>query len=65
MKVDLRLNLEFQLENLDSLRPFQDWPRRFEVIKRICNHDFGKKLSNNESLGVNFLISQKSFEYVF
>ena len=60
----LRLNLESQLENLNSLRPLQDLPsfynkRGFKVIKTIWIHDAEKKLSNNKSLGVNFSISQK------
>ena len=64
MEMYFILSLDFQLENLNSLRPLQDLPgfqekTEFKDIKIADNmhYDVGKKLLNNESLELNIAIS--------
>jgi hypothetical protein len=66
VEVYLRWNLENYLENLNPLKPLQDFPSFYEkieikIIKKVNNQDqVRKKLSNNKSLEVNVAISQKN-----
>ena len=67
VEVYLRWNLEFYLENLNPLRPLQDLPSFLKKIGiKISNQDhIGKNLSNDKSLEVYVVISQKNLSCTF
>ena len=67
VKVYLRWNLECYIENLNPLRPLQDLPSFQKKIGiKISNQDhIGKNLSNDKSLEIYVVISQKNLSCTF
>ena len=67
VEVHLERVSEFYIENLNPLRPLQDLPSFQEKIGiKISNQDhIGKNLSNDKSLEVYVVISQKNLSCTF